>query len=135
MRVEIDSAAIAANLRTLRARVGVPVCGVVKADGYGHGALRSATAMLDGGAAMLGVVDLHEALALRRAGIDAPLLAWLHGAGTDFSLAAAADVEVAVSSIAQLEAAAAAGATVHLKLDTGLGRNGIARADRRAPWP
>lgn len=132
MRVEVDSAAIAANLRALRAIVGVPVCGVVKADGYGHGALCAATAMLDGGAVMLGVVDLHEALALRSAGIDAPLLAWLHGARTDFRLAAAHDIEVAVSSIAQLEAAAAAGAVIHLKLDTGLGRNGIARGDRGA---
>jgi tRNA threonylcarbamoyl adenosine modification protein YjeE len=130
MRVEVDSAAIAANVRALRTRIGVAVCGVVKADGYGHGALRSAIAMLDGGAAMLGVVDLHEALALRRAGIEAPLLTWLHAARTDFSLAAAHDIEVAVSSIAQLEAAAAAGATIHLKLDTGLGRNGVARGDR-----
>ncbi|WP_241249129.1 tRNA (adenosine(37)-N6)-threonylcarbamoyltransferase complex ATPase subunit type 1 TsaE [Agrococcus sp. KRD186] len=130
MRVDVDTAAIAANVRALRSIVGVPVCGVVKADGYGHGALRSATAMLEGGAAMVGVVDLHEALALRRAGIDAPLLAWLHGAGTDFRVAAAYDIEVAVSSIAQLEAAATAGATIHLKLDTGLGRNGIARRDR-----
>ncbi|MCH1884224.1 tRNA (adenosine(37)-N6)-threonylcarbamoyltransferase complex ATPase subunit type 1 TsaE [Agrococcus sp. ARC_14] len=132
MRVEVDAAAIAANVRVLAARVGVPVCGVVKADGYGHGAVRSARAMLDGGAAMLGVVDLGEAVALRRAGIDAPVLAWLHGPGVDFSIAAANRIDVAVSSIAQLEAAAAAGATVHLKLDTGLGRNGIARGDRTA---
>lgn len=132
MRVEVSEAAIAANLRTLAALVEVPVCGVVKADGYGHGAVRSALAMLDGGAAMLGVVDIAEALALRRAGIEAPVLAWLHGRGADFSQAAAADVDVAVSSLAQLEAAAAAGAAVHLKLDTGLGRNGIARGDRAA---
>ncbi|GEK79856.1 tRNA (adenosine(37)-N6)-threonylcarbamoyltransferase complex ATPase subunit type 1 TsaE [Agrococcus baldri] len=132
MRVEVDTAAVAANTRALRALVDVPVCGVVKADGYGHGAVRSALAMLEGGASMLGVVDLREALALRRAGIDAPLLAWLHGASADFSLAVAHDIQVAVSSMAQLEAAAAAGATIHLKLDTGLGRNGIARGDRAA---
>ncbi|MGC5077244.1 tRNA (adenosine(37)-N6)-threonylcarbamoyltransferase complex ATPase subunit type 1 TsaE [Agrococcus sp. DT81.2] len=132
MRVEVDPAAIAANVRSLAARVGVPVCGVVKAAGYGHGALLSARAMLDGGAAMLGVVDLAEAVALREAGIDAPLLAWLHGPGVDFRVAARHGVEVAVSSIAQLEAAADAGATIHLKLDTGLGRNGIARGDRAA---
>lgn len=130
MRVDVDASAITANVRALIARVGVPVCGVVKADGYGHGAVRSATAMLEGGAAMLGVVDLGEAVALRRAGIDAPLLAWLHAPGVDFSVAAAHDIDVAVSSVAQLEAAAAAGAVVHLKLDTGLGRNGIARGDR-----
>ncbi|MCR8670123.1 alanine racemase, partial [Agrococcus sp. HG114] len=63
MRVEVDTAAIAANVRALAARAGVPVCGVVKADGYGHGALAAARAMLDGGAAMLGVADLAEALA------------------------------------------------------------------------
>ncbi|WP_347754465.1 tRNA (adenosine(37)-N6)-threonylcarbamoyltransferase complex ATPase subunit type 1 TsaE [Agrococcus sp. ProA11] len=132
MRVDVDAAAITANVRALIARVGVPVCGVVKAAGYGHGALVSATAMLDGGAAMLGVADLGEAVALRRAGIDAPLLTWLHGPGVDFSVAAALDIDVAVSSMAQLEAAAAAGAAVHLKVDTGLGRNGIARGDRSA---
>ncbi|MDR7233340.1 tRNA (adenosine(37)-N6)-threonylcarbamoyltransferase complex ATPase subunit type 1 TsaE [Agrococcus sp. BE272] len=132
MRIEVDTAAIAANVRALAARAATPVCGVVKADGYGHGAVASARAMLDGGAAMLGVVDLAEALQLRAAGIDAPILAWLHGPGVDFSLAARHGVDVAVSSIAQLEAAAAAGAVIHLKLDTGLGRNGIARGDRSA---
>ncbi|UOV99686.1 tRNA (adenosine(37)-N6)-threonylcarbamoyltransferase complex ATPase subunit type 1 TsaE [Agrococcus sp. SCSIO52902] len=132
MRIEVDTAAIAANVRALAARAATPVCGVVKADGYGHGAVASARAMLDGGAAMLGVVDLAEALQLRAAGIDAPILAWLHGPGVDLSLAARHGVDVAVSSIAQLEAAAAAGAVIHLKLDTGLGRNGIARGDRSA---
>ncbi|GAA1421734.1 tRNA (adenosine(37)-N6)-threonylcarbamoyltransferase complex ATPase subunit type 1 TsaE [Agrococcus citreus] len=132
MRVEADPAAIAANVRTLAARVGVPVCGIVKAAGYGHGAVVAARAMLDGGAAMLGVVDLGEAVQLREAGIDAPLLAWLHSPAVDFRIAARLGVDVAVSSVAQLEAAAAAGATIHLKLDTGLGRNGIARGDRAA---
>lgn len=132
MRVEVDPAAIAANVALLRERLGVPVCGVVKAEGYGHGALLAARAMLEGGAAMLGVVDLAEAVALRDAGIDAPVLAWLHGPGADLRIAADRGVEVAVSSLAQLEAAAAAGATIHLKLDTGLGRNGVARGDRPA---
>lgn len=132
MRVEVDSAAIAANVRALQRRTATPVCGVVKAAGYGHGAVASARAMLDGGAVMLGVVDLAEALQLRAAGIDAPILAWLHGPGTDFSLAARHGIEVAVSSLTQLEAAAAAGAVIHLKLDTGLGRNGFARGDRRS---
>ncbi|WP_425843998.1 tRNA (adenosine(37)-N6)-threonylcarbamoyltransferase complex ATPase subunit type 1 TsaE [Agrococcus sp. TSP3-2-1] len=132
MRVEVDAVVIAANVRVLAARVGVPVLGVVKAEGYGHGALVSARAMLEGGAAMLGVVDLAEAVALRDAGIEAPLLAWLHGPRTDFRIAARRGIEVAVSSIAQLEAAADAGATIHLKVDTGLGRNGVARGDRAA---
>ncbi|WP_404311932.1 tRNA (adenosine(37)-N6)-threonylcarbamoyltransferase complex ATPase subunit type 1 TsaE [Agrococcus terreus] len=130
MRVEVDPAAIAANVALLRERVGVPVCGVVKADGYGHGAVLAARAMLEGGASMLGVVDLAEAVALRDAGIDAPVLAWLHAPGVDLRIAAERGVDVAVSSMAQLEAAAEAGAAIHLKLDTGLGRNGVARGDR-----
>ena len=130
MRIEVDTAAIAANVRRLAARAGVPVCGVVKAGGYGHGAIAAARAMLDGGASMLGVVDLAEAVALRDAGIEAPLLAWLHGPGVDFRAAARLGIDVAVSSVAQLEAAVAADAVIHLKVDTGLGRNGIARGDR-----
>ena len=64
---------------------------VVKADAYGHGAIEVARAAVDAGADWLGVADLDEALALRAAGIDAPMLAWLHGAATDFALAADAE--------------------------------------------
>jgi alanine racemase len=125
MRVEVDAAAIAANVAVLAERSGAAVCGVVKADGYGHGALVAARAMLDGGASWLGVVDVAEALALREAGIEVPILAWLHAADPDLAAAVAAGVDVGVSSLAQLEQAALVGATVHLKVDTGLGRNGV----------
>ncbi|GAA2171445.1 alanine racemase [Agrococcus versicolor] len=125
MRVEVDASAIAANVAAVAAQAGVGVCGVVKADGYGHGALVAARAMLDGGAAWLGVVDVAEALALREAGIDVPILAWLHAADPDLAPAVAAGVDVGVSSLVQLELAALVGATVHLKVDTGLGRNGV----------
>lgn len=121
----VDAAAIAANVATVASGTDALVCGVVKADGYGHGAVVAARAMLDGGASWLGVVDVDEALALRAAGIDAPILAWLHAASPDLAAAVAASVDVGVSSVAQLEQAAAAGATVHLKVDTGLGRNGV----------
>ncbi|WP_419956827.1 alanine racemase [Microbacterium candidum] len=121
----------------MRRLTGVDVMAVVKADGYGHGAVRSAAAAIAGGATRLGVTDVTEALALRRGGIDAPIVAWLHAPGQTFSEAAAAGVEIGVSTMDQLQAAAAAASSeyavgVHLKLETGLGRNGIPPADYAA---
>ncbi len=132
----IDVGAIAANVRHLRRLTESEVIAVVKADGYGHGAVRSARAALEGGARRLGVADVTEALALRRAGIDAPILAWLHAPGASFDEAAALGIELGVSSFDQLLAAAAAAPAgrptgIHLKVETGLGRNGIAPADQR----
>jgi alanine racemase len=126
----IDVSAIEENTRQMRRLTGVDVMAVVKADGYGHGAVRSAAAALAGGATRLGVTDVSEGLALRRGGIDAPIVAWLHAPGQTFAEAAAAGIEIGVSTMDQLQAAAAAASAeyavaVHLKLETGLGRNGI----------
>ncbi|MGV9769957.1 alanine racemase [Microbacterium sp. NPDC003461] len=135
----IDAAAIEANTRTLRRLAHTrEFIAVVKADGYGHGALTAARAALAGGATRLGVADLAEAHALRAAGVEAPVIAWLHGPDADFAPAVAAGIELGVSGVAQLrrvaEAARAAGraAAVHLKLETGLGRNGAAPAEWEA---
>jgi len=132
----IDLDAIARNVRTIADRVApTEVMAVVKANGYGHGAVEAAFAALAGGATRLGVADLDEALELRAAGIDAPILAWLHDPDADFARAVGAGVEVGVSSLEQLERAASASgagpARVHLKIDTGLSRNGVPEAD----WP
>ncbi len=131
-RIDVD--AIADNVRHFRALTSVDVIAVVKADAYGHGAVTTAVAALAGGATRLGVADIAEALELRRQGIHAPILAWLHRPGESFVQAAAADVEVGISSFDQLEAAAVAASVdhpvgVHLKLETGLSRNGIAPTD------
>nr|WP_231606255.1 alanine racemase [Salinibacterium sp. NK8237] len=123
----INTAAIIHNIKTLRALVApVQVMAVVKANGYGHGAIESARAALAGGADWLGVADLTEAFALRGAGIDAPLLAWLHQPGAVFGEAVRADIDLGVSSTEQLHEVAATSDTafVHLKVDTGLHRNG-----------
>jgi len=123
----INTGAISHNIQTLRTLVApAQVMAVVKADGYGHGAIESARAAIDGGADWLGVADIAEALALRGAGIRTPVLAWLHQPGAAFSEAVRAKVDLGVSSISQLaEVAAASGtACVHLKVDTGLHRNG-----------
>lgn len=130
----VDVEAIADNVRHLRRLTDAEVIAVVKADGYGHGAFRSAVAALQGGASRLGVADIPEALQLRRAGVTAPILAWLHAPGTSFAEAVAHDVELGISGIDQLLQAAAAAsgdrpAAVHLKIDTGLSRNGIPPAE------
>ncbi|MEP6478178.1 MAG: alanine racemase [Rhodoglobus sp.] len=124
----IDLGAIARNVATLKAATGgAPTMVVVKANGYGHGAVASARAALDGGADWLGVVDLEEALELRAAGIRAPILAWLHDPETDYALAAENDIDVGVNYLGQLERVSAATGrlNVHIKVDTGLNRNGV----------
>ena len=128
--VVVDLDAIAANTAVLRERVGRPLMAVVKADGYGHGLVPAARAVLAGGADALGVAVVDEALALRAAGVTAPVLAWLNGPGTDVAAALAADVELSVNAGWGLDevvaAARAAGrpARVHLAVDTGLSREG-----------
>jgi alanine racemase len=135
--VVVDLDVIAANTAALRGRVGRPLMAVVKADGYGHGLVPAARAALAGGADALGVAVLEEALALRAAGVRAPLLAWLHTPGTDYAAALAADVEVSVNAewaLAEVVAAVRATgrtAQVHLFADTGLSREGATEAE----WP
>ncbi len=110
---------------------------VVKADAYGHGAVQVARAALGAGASWLGVAHISEALALRAAGIDAPMLAWLHTSQSNFQAAVAAGVDIGISGW-ELDAVVAAAreqerpARIHLKVDTGLGRNGstIAQWDK-----
>ena len=136
--VSVDLDAIAHNVRLLAERAqGAATMAVVKADAYGHGAVPVAQAALAAGATWLGGCSLAEALALREAGIGAPILSWLETVGVDFAPAVAADVDVSASSVRELDAivrgALRAGrpARVHLKIDTGLTRNGCPAAD----WP
>ncbi|MCC2029622.1 alanine racemase [Microbacterium sp. YMB-B2] len=128
--IEMD--AITDNTRHIRKLTGAQVIAVVKANAYGHGATASAVAALAGGATRLGVAEIAEGLELRRAGITAPVIAWLHEPGQSFDLAAANRIELGISSFDQLEAAGAVAGgdvAVHLKLETGLSRNGIAPSD------
>jgi alanine racemase len=137
-RAVIDLDAIRHNVGVLiRAAAPAKVMVVVKADGYGHGAAAVARAALEAGAAELGVATVPEALALRAAGVTAPVLAWLHTPSTDFESALDANVTLGVSSVDQLAAVRTAAralgvqARIDLKIDTGLNRNGCAASD----WP
>ena len=127
----VDLDAIRDNVAVLRECAhGAGLMAVVKADGYGHGLVPSARAAVAGGAAWLGVAFLEEALALRTAGLDVPVLAWLFAPGEDLAPAVAAGVDLGVYDLAELgrakEAAVTTGrpARVHLKADTGLSRGG-----------
>lgn len=130
-RITVDLGAIRHNAGVLKARAGdAALMAVVKGDAYGHGLIPVARAALAGGASWLGVAQLQEALQLREAGLTAPVLSWLHAPGLDFRPAIERDVQLAVPHVWEIEAVAAAArevgrpATVHLKVDTGLARNG-----------
>ncbi|MDJ0315161.1 alanine racemase [Arthrobacter sp. H35-D1] len=134
----IDLSAIANNVRHLMG-VAAPAqfMAVVKADAYGHGMAQVAQTAVAAGAAWLGTAHVSEALALRAAGLQAPVLAWLHTPATDFTAALAADIDLGCSGweLEYIVAAARAlerPARVHLKIDTGLGRNGCSLTDWQA---
>lgn len=136
--VVVDLDAIRHNVALLAARApAAATMAVVKADGYGHGALPVAKAALQAGATWLGSCSLGEALALREGGIEARVLSWLDVPEADLAPGVAADVDLSASSARELAAivdgARRVGrpARVHLKIDTGLCRNGCPPRD----WP
>ncbi|WP_375487241.1 alanine racemase [uncultured Jatrophihabitans sp.] len=135
----VDLGAVTDNVARLKAGTSAELMAVVKAGGYGHGLLPAARAAVAGGAGWLGTAVLGEALALRAGGITVPLLAWLWtpDEAATVTRAVAAGIDVSVSSRWQLDAVTAAaretgtGGRVHLKIDTGLSRNGCYPDD----WP
>ncbi len=135
--IEISRSALVNNVTELR-RLLAPTCrlmAVVKANAYGHGAAEVARIALDAGAAMLAVASLSEALELRRAGIDAPTLVLGYTPGHLAGVAVAHDVRLTVydrADLALLNEAARARQlplTVHVKVNTGMNRLGIAPED------
>jgi len=137
-QARIDLDALRANVAALRAKApGAAFMAVVKADGYGHGMVPCARAALEAGAGWLGTATPEEALALRAAGLDGPVLCWLWTPGGPWRECVEAGIDVTVSALWALDevvaAATAAGRTarVQLKIDAGLGRNGAQPAD----WP
>ena len=134
---EIDLGAVRDNVRAISAALRQPAgfMAVVKADAYGHGAVMVAQAAVGAGASWLGVATLDEGVQLRRAGLAAPILVLGHATEDEAESAVAHDLAVAVSRLevarALGQAASRAGrrARVHLKIDTGMGRLGVAPGD------
>jgi alanine racemase len=132
--VEVDLGAVRSNVRALRGRIGgAALMAVVKADGYGHGAIPCARAAVEAGATWVGTATPEEALALRAAGglpDDLRIMCWLWTPGGPWREAIEADLDVSVSAMWALTEVTAAArragrpARIQLKADTGLGRNG-----------
>ncbi|MCL4247205.1 MAG: alanine racemase [Anaerolineae bacterium] len=131
--VEISPQAIAHNVRRLKQIIGtrVALMAVVKADGYGHGAITAARTALANGASHLAVANLEEAIIIREAGIRAPILILSYTPIEAVPLALAHDLTLTVYD-ASLAAAyhqkaqqAQQQLRVHLKIDTGMGRLGL----------
>jgi len=123
----VNVAAIARNCARLRRELspGTALCVVVKADGYGHGALASARAALQGGAERLAVATAQEAAALRAGGVAGDLLVLGVLTPSEIELAVEADAEVTAWTPEFVAAVAALGrGRLHVKLDSGMGRLG-----------
>ena len=129
---EIDLDALRANFRAVQKRAGnLPLCAVVKADSYGHGAVQCARVFAEEGAAWLAVSCLAEALQLRQAGQKLPILILGHVQPEFAAALIEHHITAACYSLPQAKALSAAavqaGGTVdiHLKADTGMGRIGF----------
>ena len=135
--VEIDLDALANNVRGLKTLVGeaVTLFAVVKANAYGHGAIPVARTALLNGAEYLAVASMQEAVELRSAGIEAPILVMSYAPAQVIRQAVRQNITVTVYDLdlarAYDQAARDAGGTlrVHVKVDTGMGRLGVLAAD------
>lgn len=134
--VEVDTTAIERNTRNVRRLVQpARVMGVVKADGFGHGLVESARAVLAGGATHLGVAIPEEGIALRRAGVSAPVLVLgtipprLAGVVVENDLAVALCTPELADALDRAGAALNRPARTHVKVDTGVHRIGLPPGD------
>jgi alanine racemase len=138
-RVRVDLGALGHNLAAIRARTGVPVMAIVKANAYGHGLVPVSKHLEACGVDQLGVAFVEEGVALRRAGVRTPILVMGGIYGRQIAQFIEHDLEITVSSPDKLrlveEAAEALGrkAVVHLKIDTGMARIGV-RSESSAPF-
>lgn len=132
--IEVDHGALANNVRKVRRRLasGVRLMGVIKANAYGHGAVETARTLLRAGADALAVAIFNEAVELRRAGIDAPLLVLGYTPAWQAAEAAAMGIALAVIDAENARGFAEAAQSVqrplsvHVKINTGMNRLGIA---------
>jgi alanine racemase len=131
--VEVDLSAIANNTRQIKALLGqrVRILASLKADAYGHGAVKVARTVLHNGASMLGVATVSEARPLREAGIDAPILVfgyippWQMREAVRLGLTVTLYAVEAAQALARAALALKQRVKVHVKIDSGMGRLGI----------
>jgi len=131
--IEIDLSAIANNIRRIQAIVGpeVRILASLKADAYGHGAIKVARTVLHNGASMVGVATVSEATPLREAGILAPILVFGYVPLWQMREAVQLGLTITLYSVESAQALSRAvlalGQTVnvHVKVDTGMGRLGV----------
>lgn len=134
---EIDLSAVRKNVRAIRDFVGpqVKIMAVVKADGYGHGAIPVAQAVVEAGADWLAVANLQEGIELRQGGLQAPILILGPGFPSQAETILEHDLAQTVCTQEMMgalsEAAAKMGKMVgvHLKVDTGMGRLGVSPSE------
>ncbi|MFC4111441.1 alanine racemase [Nonomuraea zeae] len=137
-QARVDLAAIRHNVSLLKEQAGgAELMGAVKADAYGHGLVPASEAALEGGASRLGTAFVREALALRAAGVTAPILSWLITPDEPLDQALEADVELSAADarllgeIAEVARRTGRTAKLHLEADTGMSRGGAPLA----AWP
>ena len=131
--IEVDLEAIAHNVRAIRQHVGprVALMAVVKANAYGHGALEVAQTALHHGASWLAVARADEGIHLRQAGISPPILVMNYTLPDEIEGALAHDLTLTINDLASAETASALArrlgrtVSVHVKVDTGMGRFGL----------
>ena len=130
----IDLDALVFNIQSIRKKTGRRMIGVVKADAYGHGAKQVARVMAEQGVDFFAVALMEEALELRRAGLDQPILVLDYMPASMVETAVAEGLRISVVSRREAELASQAAqklkkpAYVHFKLDTGMGRQGFLAA-------
>lgn len=135
----MDLSAISDNIKVLKGRTDAPFfMAVVKGNAYGHGLVEVARTAVEAGAHWLGTAQLSEAILLRRAGIQVPILSWLYLASqTSETIREALEnrIDVSLGSVRQLEVLAGIAAllgrpaVVRLELDSGLSRGGARKED------
>jgi alanine racemase len=135
-RAKVSASAIAHNVRVLKSLVGDTLfCAVVKANGYGHGAELAAKAALIGGADMLAVAIIDEGIELRESGVTAPILLLAEVPPDTIADALASALTLTIGSSEGARAAVANAERlggrhrVHVKVDTGMHRMGVAPSD------
>ena len=136
-RVQVDLAAFGQNVRILKNLIPATTrfCAVVKANAYGHGGIECAKTALKNGASFLALVRISEAVAMRNAGITAPILLLGEALPEQVSFLANHGIRASVADIESARALSAAAHAlnttlkIHIKLDTGMGRLGFLHPD------